>query len=352
MYVSVRKLTYFAGICACLAFLALPGLCVEDDWKTSKPESETPARREPSMFHRAQKHLPAEQLEYARHLRDSGKLKNAGRQYLALVHTWHGSPEAPVAQLEYAQLLERRGKGLDAFQEYQYLVDNYAGSFDYGNALTRQFEIASHIMATRSKFLGIFGNSGNLKDALPLFEQIVSNGPGWENTPQAEFNVALIQEHLSECELAIDAYETVRQRYPTHSLAVDAAFKEGNCLYKLACGRKYEEYSMQLARNHLDQVVKAYPTHRLAESSKKELAEINARLAQAYWQRAAFYDRFGKHPKAALLAYTDFLNMFPAAAMADKARSRIAELKTVVGPEESASPVSGAGDSESAGGDQ
>jgi outer membrane protein assembly factor BamD (BamD/ComL family) len=304
------------------------------------------------MFHRARKDSPAEQLEYARHLRDSGKLQNAGRQYLALVHAWHGSPEAPVAQLEYAQLLERRGKGLDAFEEYQYLIDNYAGSFDYGSALSRQFEIASNIMATRSKFLGIFGNAGNLKDALPLFEQIVSNGPGWENTPQAQFNVALIQENLSEHELAIDAYETVRQRYPTHPLAVDAAFKEGNCLYRLAIGRKYEEYSMQLARSHLDRVVKSYPTHRLAESSKAELAEINARLEQAYWQRAAFYDRFGKHPKAALLAYTDFLNMFPGAGMADKARARITELKTVVGPEEPVSPVSRAGDSENGGGNQ
>ena len=80
------------------------------------------SRKRPSLFHRPRKHTPVEQLEYARQLKDKADYHAAGRQYTALVHTWHHTREAVQAQLEFARLLEDRRKYETAFEEYQYLV--------------------------------------------------------------------------------------------------------------------------------------------------------------------------------------------------------------------------------------
>ena len=69
------------------------------------------------------------------------------------------------------------------------------------------------------------------------------------------------------------------------------------------------------------QFIRSHPANDTVPTAKKELAEVTERLADMHYKRALFYDKNGKHPKAALIAYTDFLNKFPETQAAETART-------------------------------
>ena len=294
--------------------------------KTESPE--TPERKQPGFFHHPAKKSPSEQLVYARALRDEGRLRRARNEYLALVCTWHGSPEAPKAQMEYAEVLEKRGEAAEAFDEYQYLIDNFAGSFPYGEVLDRQYRIANQLLTTKSRFLWIFDTSAALETVRPMFEKIVVNGPNGSHAAESQFNVGWIDEQTDSPEQAIAAYEAVCLRYPESEVAANAAFREGFCLYSLAKRDRQDEQAALRARMHLRLLLQKHPDHKDAAATAEHMKELEARLAKLAYERALFYARdSAEHPKAALIAYTDFVNKFPAASQADAARKCIAELK-------------------------
>ncbi|MEI6807184.1 MAG: tetratricopeptide repeat protein [bacterium] len=295
---------------------------------SSKPAA--PEKKLPSMFAQPKKKTSADQLAYAASLRDTGKNQEAARQYSALVHKWSSSPEAPTAQLEYARLLEKKGDYADAFEEYEYLIHNYTGSFQYSDILESEFRIANCIMTTRLKFLGILPGSAGYETALPLFEKIVLNGPEWSGTPQAQFNIGWINEQIKSYDLAAAAYEMVQQNYPKSKFAATAAFRQGACLYQISRERPNEERSLQVLRTHLQKILRNYPDHELASEAAAYLDEVSRQLADITYDRALFYDK-GASPKAALIAYTDFVRKFPDSAKAKRARIRIEQLETGTG---------------------
>lgn len=328
---SMRSSLRLTFLTACVLLSAAPAFCIDPYIDTTEPEPKRLDRKSQSVFYRPAKSTPAEQIAFANSLRDANKLKSACKQYSALVHRWHESREAPLAQRELAALLERRGKYQDAFAEYRYLIENYASSFAYSEILDRQFRIANQIMNEEAGVLGLFGDSTPREEALPLFEQIVASGPRWERAPEAQFHVGWIHENKGDYELAIAAYDTVQQEYPRSDFAASSSFRMGTCLYELAKAGKHDERSAQRARSQLNLFLRDYPDHESAADAKKDVAELTTRLADQYYQRARFYDLKAKRPRAALIAYTDFLNKFATSESAETARRRIAELKAELG---------------------
>ncbi len=284
-------------------------------------------RKQKSLLYRATQPTATKQLAYARELRDAGKAKRAGAQYQALVHTWHTTKEAQQAQFEYAELLEKRRKFKEAFDEYQYMIDYYAGTFPYAEVLDRQFRIANHMMTQQRKVFGLFSSSIGMDRAMPMFEKIVANGPEWERSPLAQFNIGWIHEQLKSLDLATAAYETVEHRYPDTPAAANATYRRGYCLYLVAKRYRREERSSQVARTHLANFLRKHPKHEHADTARAYMAEITSQLADMYYARALFYDKKISRPRSALIAYTDFLNKFSDAKMAEVARQRVAILK-------------------------
>lgn len=296
-------------------------------------------RRTPSIWHRAQKRNPADQLAFARALRDRGELPRAGKQYLALIHKWHDSDEAVTAGLELAEVLDKRGYIEESFDEYQYVLENFVRGYDYRDVLQKQMNLAKSVLDRKTHVFWMIPTSGNLERALPLLERVALNGPGSSFAAEANYDVGWIQEKLEEYELAVEAYETVRHVYPSSEYATDAEFRKGKCLYLIARENRRDEFSAQLARAHLRKILETYPGHEMAGVTAGYLREMEGRLAQVCYSRAAFYDRRGKHPMSALLAYRDFLNKFPKSGMAGKASERVAALEAQVGEDPSASDV-------------
>lgn len=309
-----------------------PVLSARYDTDTSSTGSkfssdDTVKRKTPSIFHRPAKKSPEAQWEYANSLLARGKQKAAMKEYRDLVYQWHTSSNAPAAQLAYARILYDRNDYRTAFDEYQYLIENFAGQFPYDEALDKQFRIANYLMeAKRMKFL-FFPGFSIQEQAMPLFEKIVKNAPGWKNSAEAQYNIGLINENKSEYAAAIQAYNNVFYKFPASDKVADASFRKAYCLYLMANKAPCDENLCRQALSALAGFIGDYPRHGSARKAKEYRDILDDRLLKMYYDRAVFYDKTPGKAKSAQMAYEDFLNKFPLSEPAGKARERVDVLK-------------------------
>ncbi|MBN1671586.1 MAG: outer membrane protein assembly factor BamD [Kiritimatiellae bacterium] len=290
------------------------------------------ARKQWKPLRRPARRTPEEQLVYANGLRARGALRKAIRHYDALVRRWPQAKEAAPAQLALAELLEQRGKLTDAFEEYQYLIEHYVNLFAYDTILERQLEIALTLRDRKRRLLFVIPHRSPEK-ALPLFEQIVLNGPTWPNAPQAQFNVGRIHEDAKEYELAIVAYMTMQYRYPGHELTPEAAFRHARCQYRLAHGARNDETARKEAILSLARFVNQYPDSAHAAAARQYLAELKDRQVRFAFEKASYYDTIARKPRSAIIAYRQFAQRYPDSDLAATARARVAELEAQLAEE-------------------
>jgi len=299
----------------------------QDDPFEPQPTEFKSERKRPSVFRRPEKDTPDAQLAYATRLHLAGDLKQAARQYLALVHEWHDSSEAVRAQLAYAEILMNRGRDERAFREFQYLVDHYAGLFPHDTVLGHQLAIAHRVRTKRrGKFLFYPGFTAPER-ALPLLQRIVKNAPKWEKAPEAQFYYGRIRESQRDYVEAVAAYEVLQSRYPRSDFAVRAAHRRAVCLWALAEQSPRDEQRCQTAIRALAAFVRAHPGDRNTAGAREKLAVLTERLAQAVYERAVFYDRRARRPDSALIAYKEYLRRFPLSSRAAEVHKRIKDLE-------------------------
>ena len=319
-------------VSVCLPLWMAPAVRAQEPYgpdtdREQHKEEKEPAKKQPSIFHRPAQKTPAAQLAYAQSLEAAGRLIRATRQYLALVHTWHESPEAITAERACAAVLEKRGRYVRAFDEYQYLIDNFAGHFPYEEILDRQLRIARFVSTRRrGKFLFFpgFKSSG---DALPLFEKLVQNAPHWEQAPEIQYTLATLYEADGQHELAVQAFEAVEADRPDSRLAATAAYGKADSLYGEARRNRRDEMICRDALQALSVAIRDYPADPQAEVARQHLDEMKTGLADSYYDRAYYYDRIAKRPEAALITYGEFIKQFPTAKQAEEVSRRMEVLK-------------------------
>ncbi len=286
-------------------------------------------RKRPGFWRRPERETPAEQLSHAEALEAEGRVRKAARQYRALVHEWHDTPEAVTAQRAYAGILEDRGKVEAAFKEFQYLVDFYSGQFGYGDVLDHQFRIANEVMNRRYGGLLFLPGFKSPERSLPLFEQIAENAPTWARGPEVQFLIGWILEEDKQYKEAIRAYDTLRQRWPRNELAVTAALGGTRCLVQLADRNRRDDVSCERALEALAGFLRDYPDDPNVDQVTEERDRLSKRLCRFHYDRAAYYDEIAKRPRAALIAYGDFLRRFPYAEQAEAVSLRVRELEAM-----------------------
>lgn len=316
---------------ATLSLVLVPfcGLTQDDEYD-SVATMKMKDRKGPSIFRRPTMDSPREQLAYADALRREAEPRKATKQYRALVHEWHESPEAPKAQLAYAQLLLDRTKYKKAFDEFQYLIDQFAGTFPYETALKAQLSIANVVRDERSLTFGFLPGFGRPERAIPLLESIVDNAPHWHQTPDARLGVGIIHEEIHNYREAIGAYEAVEIHHTGTEQALAAAYRKAICLATLSEKAPRDEKVCRAA-------LSAFSSYRTAAAGDEQpdvdshMNTLRNRLADMYFLRATFYDRKRKTPQPAIMAYEDFLRKFPSADKAVDAKARIDALKKRMG---------------------
>ena len=325
---TMRVLFQSVPAVACALFVVLQPVSAQDTMREAEfDDLPVPGKKRPSIFHRPTMDSSADQLAYAERLLAEGKIRKAMKQYQALVHTWHDSREAAIAQLDYAKLLEDRRRYRQAFDAFQYLIDNYAGQFPYEEALQRQFRIAHYVMTERRGKFFVFPGFSAPERALPFFEKLVENAPNWSKTPHARFLIGQIYETTKQYELAVNAYEAAQNLYPDSPFTGDASFRRACCLCILANASPRDASTCRRALSALSGFLGDFPSDANASVIRGYLGELKRRLASMHYERAAFYDRIANRPRAALIAYSDFIKQFPSSEMGTRVNKRIEALK-------------------------
>ena len=315
-------LTFTIAVAVWGAFAASPVLLAQEDAFATEIEHE-PTKKRPSIFRRPAEDSPVLQLAYANRLLEEGNAGKAMEEYRALVHAWHDTPEAAAAQQQYAGLLESKGSYKRAFDEFQYLIDNYSGYFPYEEAIEHQFRIANQVRTVRHGRFFFFSGFTTPESALPLYEKIVENAPNWRRAPEAQFFIAVIHEDGKDYELARAAYEVIQLRYPDSAFVAEASYRRAETLYRMAKSNARDEESGRRALSALAAFIRDYPGDPKVEAAREHLALIKSRLADMYFERAQFYDAVANRPKAAIIAYTDFVKNFPSSDLKAEATDRI-----------------------------
>jgi len=323
MAMTIRPFMPHALLCFGIAALLLWPCAAE----ASRPFQE--AEREPRRFRllRPKMDEPAAQLQHADALRERGRLRRAQRQYRALVRYWSNTPEAAQAQYAYAQVLEERGKLSRAFDQYEYLIENYTGMFPHKEVLGRIFDIGETAMEQRRGRFLIFPGFQAPERAVPYFESVVTHGPRWERAPEAQWHIARIKEDTDRLEEAVFAYDRLESRYPRSPFVEEAAFGKARTLYQLA--REYPNHvdRAETALHALGLFVRNHPESEYVEEAREKMRTLHREIARITYEKARYYDRIARRPRAAVTTYERFLEEFPDSEWSDQARERLNTLR-------------------------
>ncbi len=282
---------------------------------------------------RPARRTPAEQLEYARGLRDRGSLRRAHRHYRALVASWPSSPEAPVAQLEHARLLDARGRSEEAFEAYQQLMEKFPGSFPFDEAYQRQTAIAQELL--ERKRWGVFSTP---ERAIPLLEKAVANAPTRADAARARLTLGRAHRQNDDPAKAAAVFAEIERLYPDDPAAEEAAFQRAECLDEIFRAAPRNSRLIEEAWIAYDRFVRRYPDSPRAELARERRDQRRRSLAQRAWEEARFYDRRGGRPSAAIGPYERFLERYADTEWADAARARLEQLRAARKPPEGDSP--------------
>src|SRR5262249_10809322 len=171
---------------------------------------------------------------------NQGQRKRAIKIYKKLVKKYPRSSVSPEATYRAAVLTEQEGDHLKAAAIYRGLMETYPQTQHFQDAIEAQFRIGEmYLNGKKRKILGVpVGTS--LDDAVELFAAMVRSGPWGRYTARAQFNIGRAREKEGSPDLAIDAYQSVVEKFPNDPLAVDAQYQIGYIWYSAARRGTYD----------------------------------------------------------------------------------------------------------------
>ena len=333
----------FAAILALLA--AVPAATARPTSAGSHTPGDNPqwTERDPAAApeHKTPWHLlgaPAEdtaaaQMARAKRFESKERWSAAIDAYQSLVHNWGASAEASAAQLSIARLLEFSGKYEDAFKEYQYWLEHYGasggGEFGYEDVVAAQFACANQLRTRISSSPW----SPSYKLVSAMFRKIAENAPDGPRAAESVYLQAMSLELGEDDAGAVPVYDRLVVKYPAGDLAVSARYRAAFCRARLSDAAPNDGRRLAHALASLRSALASAPDAPDAPRAVERERELVARQTAQAFERAAFYDRIRGKPEAAAIAYRRFLERFPGAAEAPRARERLAEIEASLPPD-------------------
>lgn len=262
---------------------------------------------------------------------EGGAHQAAVAAYRRFLKDFPASPLASKAQFRIAELLEAEGNASKAFDAYQTLVSRYPDTPEFEKAVARQVIIANEFLqGRRIVFLGMPLLPGTER-AQQMYQSILKNAPFSKHAPIAQFNLGLSLERQKMLSEARDAYQTVLDKYPNSDIADDALYQIAYIYMRAGLsGNSQDLSSLILARETFEDFLLQYPKSPKAAQAKENLERLGSSEAGDLMRIARYYD-WSRNYKAAVIYYNDIIRKQPKTDDANKAKSRIEELRGSVG---------------------
>jgi outer membrane protein assembly factor BamD len=257
--------------------------------------------------------------------------------YKRFLKTYPGSRFAPKAQLQIADLLLLTGRWSAAFDAYQKLITSYPNTPEFEGAVARQVLIAnSYLDLSRIRVLGYsvpvpFITITGAERAQKMYEGILKNAPYSIYAPITQFNLGLAFERQKAIKQAREAYQRVLDKYPNSDVCDDALYQIAYIYMQLGLTSSSQDLSaLVLSKETFEDFLLQYPKSEKAPQARDNLAAIGRSEAGNLLQIAQYYD-WSKNYKAAIVYYNDIIRKQPKSADAEKAKTRIEELRSQYG---------------------
>lgn len=257
--------------------------------------------------------------------RDAGKAGAAKSAYRKLTLRYPESSESIQAHMALAEGMSETAP-LKAFDEYQMLIDRHVGQFNFQKVIEAQFALAQTVQGKHTGLARVISATHTQSRALPLYQTIIANAPGWAGAAEAQFEIGNI--HASENSLvdAINAYDRVINRYAGSTWREDALLQKGKVLLDSATRRNLLPDRVSLAIDDFDRFLAEFKGSEFTDEVLGERKRAYGILADHAYETAKYYDTGLKKREAAMTAYEQFLKDYPNTKHTDTVRARLAAL--------------------------
>ena len=198
--------------------------------------------------------------------------------YKRLVKHYPRSDHAPEATYRAGRLTENGGDLLKAAGIYRGLMEAYPQTAHFQEAVESQFRIGEiYLNGKKKKILGVTYGS-TLDYAVEIFASIVRSAPYGRYTARAQFDIGRAREKQSSSDLAIDAYQSVVEKFPNDPLAVDAQYQIGYIWLAATRSGVYDADAAAKARTAFPDFLFRFPKKEKgpASAGKSRLARTSA----------------------------------------------------------------------------
>ena len=258
---------------------------------------------------------------------------NRGRAiniYKRMVKRYPRSDKAPEATFRAAKLTELEGSYLKAAAIYRGLMETFPQTSHFQEAIESQFRIGEILLnGKKRKILGVpIGSS--LDDAVEIFAAIVRSAPYGRYTARAQFDIGRAREKQGSADLAVEAYQSLVEKFPNDPLAVDAQYQIGYIWLKATRAGTYDPDAADHARTAFQDFLFRYPKSEKAPQARENLGLLEHRLTKGSLAIAKYYDK-AKNYRAAVLYYNEVIRQMPGSSESEQAKKRIEQLRSKVG---------------------
>lgn len=260
----------------------------------------------------------------------SGERGLAIKIYKRLVKRYPRSDKAAEATFRAGKLTELEGNLLKAAAIYRGLMEAYPQTSHFQEAIESQFRIGEVLLNGRKrKILGVPIGS-TLDEAVEIFAAIVRSAPYGRYTARAQFDIGRAREKQGSPDLAIDAYQSVVEKFPNDPLAVDAQYQIGYIWFTATRAGTYDPMAADHARTAFQDFLFRFPKSEKAAQARENLAKLESRLTKGSLEIAKYYDK-AKNYRAAVLYYNEVIRQQPGSPESAIAKTRIEQLRSKVG---------------------
>lgn len=260
----------------------------------------------------------------------SGNTAQAIKGYRYIVKHYIFAREAPQAQFLLAKLFKKQGRLQRAFDAFQALITRYPEAKQFDESIAEQINIANYYMEKRNQaFLNVL--MSNFEIAQHMYEKILASAPFGRYAPIVQFNLGLTYERQGRVQDAVQAYQTLIDKYPNSSVASNAQYQIAYVYMRVGLRKNSQDQSaLSQAQDHFQDYTLQYENSEHAAQVQKNLKEIGEREAINIYNIARYYDQNGSY-QAAYTYYNEVIRLHPDSPQTDLAKTRIEAIRSSVG---------------------
>ncbi len=270
-----------------------------------------------------------DQMNRARASEEAGSRRSAIRTYQRVAKRYPNSIYAPEALYRSARLRLGGKDYTKAFEDFQQVLSRYPNTRRFNEIVGEQYRIASALLdGARGRMLwGLLPGFKQRDKAIEYFEIILANAPYSDYAPLALMNVARGHQRLGNVENAIDALDRMINNYSQTLLAPDAYLKLAQTHASLVDGPYYDQGATKEAITYVTDFMLLFPSDTNIAAAEKGLDGMKTMLAESKMRMADFYFYKRSNFKAARVFYNEAITAYPESAIAERAKTRLAEVE-------------------------